>query len=186
MKIHTPQSQTLNIDIKLEPPTQVEAQVGPDGRFTTDSVANMLFSAQARQRYLAGVYSDFRARLSAAIPVFGQLLDELEQLPETISKLESEIKLRAKQAGSSLSYRRLGFDVKFSNPTKKTMNLQKFLASYPNARKDWPQVFEVVETINLETLEMLIAANQIPEVVRTLIEATPTTKEGRVELKYLD
>lgn len=120
-------------------------------------------------------------------PSFAFVLDELERVEAALPRLEERMKELARSAKESLKLGgRYGFDVNFTNPMKKVGKPEILLEKFPNARRDWPEVFVDRVELDLETLQNLIAAGTIPEEASVAVVSEPTSKNGRCELKYRD
>ena len=72
----------------------------------------------------------------------------------------------------------------FSNPVSKSVSYEKVIRAYPDLRQRCPEVLVEKIEVDLRAYEAAIAGGALPDEATKLIDEKPTTKSGRVELKY--
>lgn len=152
-----------------------------------DEAAQDLASARKKLLDCTASFNHALAQLRERDPSFAFVMDELSRVEAAIPRLEERLKDLARANQNSLKLGgRYGFDINFSNPQKKVGRPDLLLVKFPDARKQWPEIFIERLEIDLPNLENLIAAGTIPEEAKEAIVSEPTTKNGRVEVKYRD
>lgn len=135
----------------------------------------------ANEAHLAEMIPNLRA----LHPAFDTAWGEVHRLREEIPKVVDRLKALARTWKRSLDLASHGYEVAFADPMSESVDPKALGAMVPDLAQRCPDVLIVKTEVDLKALRVAVAAGVLPGTCLELIKKTPTTKDGRVELKRL-
>lgn len=158
----------------------------PDDEDTSFDLARKLHASRMLLAQRLSEMGALKEILAVASPAFRLVLDDVESLPRHISECEDRLKAMSRECKKGLDFHQYNLVVNYANPMRDEVGTQQLLSVCPNAEQLAPEIFEHSVKVDAKKLRMAVQSGQIPDAALSAIQAVPTTRDGRIELKYLD